>query len=77
MTTYTLIGETPFRLVFGSKAIILVEVGLISYRLTYHDEGKNKEGMRAYSWTFWIKLGQQWNNGPKSGPNTSKSKTLS
>ena len=45
-TTYTPIGETPFRLTFGSKAVIPAEVGLTSYRLAYHDEGKNEEGIR-------------------------------
>ena len=38
-------GETPFRLTYGSKAVILVEVGLTSYRVHNHDESKNDEVM--------------------------------
>ena len=30
---------------FGSKAIILVEVGIVSYKISHHDERKNKEGI--------------------------------
>ena len=37
--------ETPFRLTYGSEAIILVEVGLTSYRVHNHDESKNDEAM--------------------------------
>ena len=37
-TTRVPIGETPFRLTFGTEAIILVEVGLTSFRVkTYED----------------------------------------
>ena len=32
MTTRTLIGETPFKLAFGTEAVILVEVGLSSLK---------------------------------------------
>jgi len=38
-------GETP-RLAYGSKAIILAEVGLTSYRVENHDENRNNEVMR-------------------------------
>ena len=36
----------PFRLVYGSEAIIRAEVGLTSYRVDNHDERKNDEAMR-------------------------------
>ena len=38
-------GETPFRLTYGSKAVIPVEVGLTSYRVHNHDESKNDEAI--------------------------------
>lgn len=41
-------GETPFHLVFGSEAVIPTEVGLTSYRIAYHDEGRNEEGIRLH-----------------------------
>ena len=34
-------GETPFRLAYGSEAIIPTEVGITSYRVDNHNEGKN------------------------------------
>ena len=40
------IGETPFRLTYGSEAIIPAEVRLTSYRVDNHDESKNDEAMR-------------------------------
>lgn len=43
--TRTPTGETPFCLPFGSKAVITVEVGLASYRIAHHDEGRNEEGI--------------------------------
>ena len=42
----TPIGETPFRLVYKSEAIIPAEVGLTSYRVDNHDEWRNDEAMR-------------------------------
>ena len=36
----------PFRLAYESEAVILAEVGLTSYRVDNHDEGKNDEAMR-------------------------------
>ena len=45
-TTRTPTRETPFRLTYGSEAIILVEVGLTSCRVNNHDESKNDEAMR-------------------------------
>ena len=38
--------ETPFCLAYGSEAVILVEVGLTSYRIGNHDGSKNDEVMR-------------------------------
>ena len=46
MTTRTPTGETPFRLTYGSEAVIPAEVGLTSYRVHNHDENKNGEAMR-------------------------------
>ena len=45
-TTRTPTGETPFRLTYGSKAIIQAKVGLTSYRVHNHDESKNNKAMR-------------------------------
>ena len=39
-------AETPFLLAYGHEVIILAKVGLTSYRVSHHDEGRNKEGMR-------------------------------
>ena len=39
-------GETPFRFAFGSEAVISVEVGLTSYKVSHHDERRNEKGMR-------------------------------
>ena len=39
-------GEMPFRLAYGADVVILVEVGLISYRVENYIEDKNKEAMR-------------------------------
>ena len=45
-TTRTPTRETPFRLTYGSEAVIPVEVGLASYKVDNHDENKNDETMR-------------------------------
>ena len=37
--------ETPFRLAYGSEAVISVEVGLTSYRVGNHDKSKNDKAM--------------------------------
>ena len=39
-------GETPFRLTYGSEAVIPAEVRLTSYRVHNHDESRNDETMR-------------------------------
>ena len=38
-------GETPFRLTYGSEAVIPAEV-LMRYRVHNHDESKNDEAMQ-------------------------------
>ena len=45
-TARTPTGETPFRLAYGSDAVIPAEVGLTSYRVENYDEDKNEEAMR-------------------------------
>ena len=40
-------GETPFRLAYGTDAIILAEVGLTSYRVDNYSEDKNGENEEA------------------------------
>ena len=47
-TAQTPIRETPFRLAFRSEAAIPAEVGITSYRIAYHDERKNEEGIRLH-----------------------------
>jgi hypothetical protein len=37
-------GETPFSLAFGSEAVILVEVGSISFRVKHYNPKMNDEG---------------------------------
>ena len=38
-------GETPFRLTYGSEAVIPAEVGITSYRVHNHDENRNDKAM--------------------------------
>ena len=45
-TARTPIGETLFRLTYGSEAVIPTEIGLTSYKVDNHDERKNNEAMR-------------------------------
>ena len=42
----TPIGETLFWLAYKSDAVILAEVGLTSYKVGNHDEGRNDEALR-------------------------------
>ena len=42
-TTRVLTGETPFRLTFGTEAVIPVEVGLTSYRVKTYEDQKNQQ----------------------------------
>ena len=46
MTTRTPTGETPVRLTYKNEAVIPTEIGLTSYRVDNHDEGKNDEAIR-------------------------------
>ena len=45
MTVRTPTGETPFRLAYGSDAVIPAEVGLTSYRVGNHDKGRNDKAL--------------------------------
>ncbi|KAK3039752.1 hypothetical protein RJ639_027409 [Escallonia herrerae] len=46
-TSWTSTGETPFSLSFGTEALIPVEIGLPSLRLTTYDPVQNEEALRA------------------------------
>ena len=46
MTTRTPVRETPFKLAFGTKAVIPVEVRMSSLRWTYYDDHSNEEGLK-------------------------------
>ncbi|GAA0157811.1 hypothetical protein LIER_14996 [Lithospermum erythrorhizon] len=39
-------GETPFSLVYGSNALLLVEIHADTARVTYYDELANEQGLR-------------------------------
>ena len=45
-TARTPTRKTPFRLTYGSEAVISTEVGLTSYKVHNHDKNKNDEAMR-------------------------------
>ena len=45
-TARTPTGKTPFRLTYGSEAVIPTEVRITSYRVHNHDEKRNDEAMR-------------------------------
>ena len=38
--------ETPFKLAFGTEAIILAEIGVSSLRQAHYNEGTNKDELR-------------------------------
>ena len=42
-TTRTPTGETPFRLAYGTNAVIPAEIGLTSYRVDSYNEDTNEE----------------------------------
>ena len=44
-TTRTPTRETPFWLMYGSEAVIPAKIGLTSYRVHNHDEGRNDEAI--------------------------------
>ncbi|GKV49730.1 hypothetical protein SLEP1_g56466 [Rubroshorea leprosula] len=41
-----LLGETPYHLAFGIEAVILIEIGVPSFRVTHFDEGRNGQLLR-------------------------------
>ena len=45
MTARTPTREIPFLLTYRNEAVILAEIGLTSYRVDNHDEGKNDEAI--------------------------------
>lgn len=45
-TTKTLIGETPFNLIYGTKAVIPIEVGVISMRREFFLEEGNDNHLK-------------------------------
>ena len=42
----TPIGQTPFKLAFGTEAVIPVEVGMSSLKQTCYDKRSNDEGLK-------------------------------
>ena len=46
-TARTLTGETPFRLTYGTEAIIPVEIGITSMRREVFHEGSNDDQLRV------------------------------
>ena len=38
--------EIPFRLTYGNEVVIPAEIGLTSYKVDNHDEGRNDEAIR-------------------------------
>ena len=47
MTTRVPTGETPLKLTFGTKAVILMEVGLTSFRVKTYEEQKNQQELNS------------------------------
>ena len=43
MTIRTPIGETPFKLAYGSDAVIPMEIGLTSYRVAHYNNEENEK----------------------------------
>ena len=39
-------GETPFKMMFGTEAVVLVEVGMSSIRRAWYDEKSNDESLK-------------------------------
>ena len=46
-TTRVPTGETPFRLTFGTEAIILVEMGLTSFQVKIYEDQKNQQELNG------------------------------
>ena len=47
LTVRTSIGETPFKLTYGTEAVISVEVGIISMRREVFSKGNNNDQLRV------------------------------
>jgi len=47
-TTRTPTGATSFSFTFGAKAVIPVEVGSLSYRVSHYNPGLNSEGLKLH-----------------------------
>ena len=47
ITARTPTGETPFRLTYGTEAVIPVEIGLTTWRTNNYDEGSNDVQLRS------------------------------
>ncbi|GKV02837.1 hypothetical protein SLEP1_g15225 [Rubroshorea leprosula] len=45
-TSQTVTGETPYHLAFGTEAVIPIEIGVLSFRVTHFDEGRNGQLLR-------------------------------
>ena len=43
MTVRTPTRETPFKLAYGSDAVVLLEVGLTSYRVAHYNNKENEK----------------------------------
>lgn len=41
-------GETPFMLTYGSEAVVIVEVGVPSYRVQYFDQNSNSKRLKEH-----------------------------
>ena len=39
-------GATPFKMEFGTEAVVLVEIGMSSIRRAWYDEKSNDEGLK-------------------------------
>ena len=46
-TARTPTGETPFRLTYGTEAVIPVEIGLTTWRTNHYDESSNDSQLRT------------------------------
>jgi hypothetical protein len=46
-TARTPTRETPFRLTYGTEAVIPVEIGVTTWRTNHHDEGSNDNLLRT------------------------------
>ncbi|GKV40302.1 hypothetical protein SLEP1_g47964 [Rubroshorea leprosula] len=46
-TSRTATGETPYHLAFGTEAVIPIEIGVPSFRVTHFDEGQNGQLLRG------------------------------